>query len=199
MKGVSRIIASDVDARRRTHLEQEFKNYNFQLRIVEDKRELSILFEDVDCVAPCAVGGILSPETISRIKARVVCGAANNQLLHLNRDDKLLAKHGILYMPDFLVNRMGIVNCADEHMGALGEDDPKLALHLGKIWDNSIYNLTMTILRQSVNSNRTPQEIAVEMAEARSHEINPVYGHRAWQVIKLIATRGEWMDRVKMH
>ena len=45
----------------------------------------------------------------------------------------VIQKYGILYVPDFLNNRMGIVNCADEHTGTL-EDDPKLSLHLGIIF-----------------------------------------------------------------
>jgi leucine dehydrogenase len=82
--GVSKIIASDVDAHRSASILSEFSSYvsenRFELRIV-DKSDLSILFEDVDAVAPCATGGILNKETIPKIQAKIVCGAANNQLL----------------------------------------------------------------------------------------------------------------------
>ena len=53
-------------------------------------------------------------------QARIVCGAANNQLLD-PRDDCGMAAAGILYCPDFVVNRMGIVNCANEQYGAAQE------------------------------------------------------------------------------
>ena len=80
---------------------------DFHLRIVA-KGDNSILFHEVDAVCPCATGAILNPETIPRIKAKIICGAANNQLLNLRTDDLLLQKQGITYLPDFLVNRMVI-------------------------------------------------------------------------------------------
>jgi leucine dehydrogenase len=39
-----------------------------------------ILFADVDVLAPCALGNVLSSVTIPKIKAKVIAGAANNQL-----------------------------------------------------------------------------------------------------------------------
>ena len=67
-----------------------------------------ILEEDVDVLAPCALGGVLNERTIPRIKAKIVCGAANNQL-GTDLDDARLADRGILYMPDYLVNAGGVI------------------------------------------------------------------------------------------
>jgi glutamate dehydrogenase/leucine dehydrogenase len=80
--GVGRIIASDVDTHRVESIMKEFAKYGdaFQFRL-SDKSDMSILFEDVDAVSPCATGGILNSTTIPKIKAKIVCGAANNQLL----------------------------------------------------------------------------------------------------------------------
>ncbi|KAI8835866.1 hypothetical protein BC829DRAFT_406080 [Chytridium lagenaria] len=144
--GVGRIIASDVDKHRE----------EISFRIVE-KSDMTILFEDVDAVSPCATG----------IKAKIVCGAANNQLLDIKTHDKLLKKHDLVYIPDFLCNRMGIVNCADEASGSM-EDDPKLELHLGKKWENSIYNLSLKVLNDAKESGKTTQEIAVALADEQS-------------------------------
>jgi glutamate dehydrogenase/leucine dehydrogenase len=77
----------------------------------------------VDCVAPCAFGGVLDDATIPRISAKVVCGAANNQLADPAVHDELLSARGIVYVPDFLANRMGIVNCANEAYGRVGAND----------------------------------------------------------------------------
>ena len=44
-------------------------------------------------------------ETIPGIQAKIVCGAANNQL-GCEEDNQLLVEHGITYVPDFLANRM---------------------------------------------------------------------------------------------
>ena len=59
-------------------------------------------------MSPCAVGGILNPKTIPHIKAPIICGAANNQLADLAKDDQLIREKSIIYIPDFLVNRMGM-------------------------------------------------------------------------------------------
>jgi leucine dehydrogenase len=194
--GVKKVIASDIDAHRANAIREEFAGKDFHLNIVA-KGDNSILFEDVDACMPCAVGAILNPETIPRIKAKIVCGAANNQLLNMKSDDKLLQERGILYLPDFLVNRMGIVNCADEHMGII-EDDPKLAKHLGKDWENSIYNLTLQVLNLSMSTGKTTQEIALEMAEERSFSLNPCYGHRSLQVIQWLVQSKEWKAKLNL-
>ena len=61
------------------------------------------LLADVDVLAPCALGGVLDESTVPALRARIVCGAANNQLAHdaLAED---LARRGILYAPDFVAN-----------------------------------------------------------------------------------------------
>ena len=78
----------------------------------------------------------------------------------LKKDDIALKHRGILYLPDFLVNRMGIVNCADEHIGTL-PNDPKLELHLGKEHPNSIYCLSVHVLKEAQESGRTTQQVRV--------------------------------------
>jgi leucine dehydrogenase len=69
---------------------------------------------DVDCdiFCPCALGGILNEHTIPRLKCKLVCGAANNQLKDERQGD-LLAQNGILYAPDYIVNSGGAVYDAD--------------------------------------------------------------------------------------
>lgn len=66
---------------------------------------------EADVFAPCALGAVLSAATIPEIRARVVCGAANNQLATAS-DDAALAECGILYAPDYLVNAGGLISVA---------------------------------------------------------------------------------------
>lgn len=68
-----------------------------------------ILFVDCDIVAPCALGAILNAETIPQLKAKVVAGAANNQLAS-EVDDARLQDLGILYCPDFAINAGGVID-----------------------------------------------------------------------------------------
>ncbi len=72
-----------------------------------------ILAADVDILAPCAIGAILSADTIPTLRAQVVAGAANNQLATEADGDALHAR-GILYAPDYVANAGGIINVATE-------------------------------------------------------------------------------------
>lgn len=68
---------------------------------------------DADIFAPCALGGVLDAATIPLLKAKVVAGAANNQLAR-HEDGELLAERGVLYAPDFVINAGGLINVAAE-------------------------------------------------------------------------------------
>lgn len=71
---------------------------------------------DVDVLAPCALGAVLTDQTVQTMRAKVVCGAANNQLATAAQGEDL-ASRGILYAPDYLVNAGGIINVAAEYLG----------------------------------------------------------------------------------
>ncbi len=81
----------------------------------------AVLFEDVDVAAPCALGGILNKETIPQLRAKIVAGAANNQLDN-DHDGELLRLRGVLYAPDYVINAGGIIQVAAEYLG-WSEDD----------------------------------------------------------------------------
>ena len=75
-----------------------------------------ILFSDAEVLAPCALGNVLNSETIPRIRAKVVAGAANNQLASA-ADGARLAERGILYAPDYVINAGGVISVAREYLG----------------------------------------------------------------------------------
>ncbi len=75
-----------------------------------------ILLQDVDILAPCALGAILNAKTIPDIKAKVIAGAANNQLA-TDQDGYKLAERGILYAPDYIINAGGIISVVREYLG----------------------------------------------------------------------------------
>ena len=80
-----------------------------------------LLFSDVDVLAPCALGNILTSVTIPKIKAKIVAGAANNQLAN-EADGTRLAERDILYAPDYVINAGGIINVAHEYYGNSSEE-----------------------------------------------------------------------------
>jgi len=75
-----------------------------------------ILTQDVDIVAPCALGGTISEYAARYMKARIVAGAANNQLA-TPEAGRLLHERGILYAPDYVINAGGIIAVAGEWAG----------------------------------------------------------------------------------
>ncbi|WP_068111921.1 Glu/Leu/Phe/Val dehydrogenase dimerization domain-containing protein [Tropicimonas marinistellae] len=68
---------------------------------------------DADIFAPCALGGVLDSETAAALRARIVCGAANNQLAAPQIAEALFAR-GVLYCPDYVVNSGGLISVASE-------------------------------------------------------------------------------------
>lgn len=89
-----------------------------------------ILYSDVDVLAPCALGNVLTSVTIPRIRATVVAGAANNQLA-TTADGARLADRGILYAPDYVINAGGIINVAHEY--SADSSEAKVRAEVAKI------------------------------------------------------------------
>jgi leucine dehydrogenase len=68
---------------------------------------------ECDVFSPCALGAVIRPETIGRLRCRVIAGAANNQLADSSMGDEL-KRRGIVYAPDFAINAGGVINIAEE-------------------------------------------------------------------------------------
>lgn len=71
---------------------------------------------DCDIYSPCALGATINDNTIPKLKAKVIAGAANNQLLE-NRHGDIIQEKGIVYAPDYVINSGGVINVADELLG----------------------------------------------------------------------------------
>ena len=76
---------------------------------------------DCDIFAPCALGGVINPETIPQLKCKVIAGGANNQLMS-ESDGEALHRMGIMYGPDYILNSGGIVNVESEISGIYNAD-----------------------------------------------------------------------------
>jgi leucine dehydrogenase len=79
-----------------------------------------VLALDVDVLSPCALGAVLDSQSIPRLRARIVAGAANNQLAH-GQDGTALQAAGILYAPDYVINAGGIISVSREYHGGASE------------------------------------------------------------------------------
>jgi leucine dehydrogenase len=73
-----------------------------------------LLFEKVDVLIPCALGGILNQHSIPKIKAKIIAGTANNLLANYETDHHLIQQQGILLAPDFIINAGGLIQVSKE-------------------------------------------------------------------------------------
>jgi leucine dehydrogenase len=114
---------------------------------------------DVDIYAPCALGATINDDTVHKIQAKIIAGAANNQLADENVHGPILMQRGILYAPDFLINAGGIISVNSE----IAKYDHTETLRRTE----NIYNTTLEIFDYAVANNLTPQKAAMALAEIR--------------------------------
>ncbi|MCF3119148.1 Glu/Leu/Phe/Val dehydrogenase [Streptomyces arenae] len=115
----------------------------------------------LDIYAPCALGGALNDVTVPALTAKVVCGAANNQLAYPGVE-KDLAQRGILYVPDYAVNAGGVIQVADELNGF---DFERCKAKVARIYDT-----TLEILTCAQTEGVAPVTAADRIAELRMAE-----------------------------
>jgi len=123
--------------------------------------------EDLDVYAPCALGGALDDDTVAALKARIVCGAANNQLPHEGSDERL-AEAGILYAPDYCVNSGGLIQVADELEGFSFERAQQRA--------SGIFDTTAAVFELAETEGVTPAVAADRLAERRMRDVGRLRG-----------------------
>jgi leucine dehydrogenase len=72
-----------------------------------------MLTTDCDILSPCAMGAVLNTENVNKLKCRIIAGAANNILMDAPTGEAL-DKMGVLYLPDYIINAGGVINCGME-------------------------------------------------------------------------------------
>jgi glutamate dehydrogenase/leucine dehydrogenase len=143
------LVLCDIDPGRRAlaaELGAEWSDAPGELRI------------ECDILAPCALGGTVSAETLPLLRCEVVCGCANNQLADEDLADAL-ADRGILYAPDFIVNAGGLIHVYREIRGYSEEHARELAL--------GIEDTIRGVLRAARERGMTPLRAARELARER--------------------------------
>lgn len=126
----AKLIVSDVDRHRVERMVREFA--------ARAEATDKIYAADAEIFAPCALGGILNDQTIPQLRAQLVVGGANNQLLEPRHGD-LLEQHGILYAPDYAANAGGVIHgyCVE----VLGWDSARARKRI----DDTIYETMLRI------------------------------------------------------
>ena len=136
-----------------------------RLEEVRDKYSVSIYegsnlyAEEMDIYAPCALGATVNDSTLPQLKAKVIAGAANNQLANEDIHGMLLREKGIVYAPDFLINAGGIINVYAE-LENYGKQE------IIRKTEN-IYNTTLEILSNAEANGVTTHQAAFDIAQGR--------------------------------
>jgi leucine dehydrogenase len=119
-----------------------------------------------DVYSPCALGAVVRPETIGRLRCRVIAGAANNQLADASMGDEL-KRRGIVYAPDFAINAGGVINIGDELIGD-GYDPERARTSVERI-EQTLQAVFDRARRDGVAPNRAAEQMARERISAARH------------------------------
>lgn len=111
-----------------------------------------------DILAPCALGPVVTDQTLPQFACAAIAGAANNQLGLPQHADKL-AQQGILYAPDYVINAGGVINVAGEIMGYDGAEARSRA--------EAIATTLTQIFERSTANGTTPAAEADSLAQER--------------------------------
>src|SRR5271163_3413840 len=137
------LVVSELEANR---CAQAAASYGATLAAPEE-----IHAQDVDVFAPTALGSVLDDATIPRLRCRVVCGGANNQLAEA-RDDAALAARGIVFVPDYLANAGGVI---DFHQETIDDQPDAVLASVSRIGA-----ITREVLCRAAATGATPLSVA---------------------------------------
>lgn len=145
----ARVAIADVDRARAEHIAGEIGG-----RAVGADEIMTI---EADILSPCALGAILTEQSIAALNVPVVAGGANNQLATPADGDRIHAR-GVLYAPDYVINAGGIINVASEYLrdadvAGVKARIEQIPVRLEQIWS------------QSAAGGRNPAAVADEMAK----------------------------------
>ena len=127
---------------------------------------------DCDIFTPCALGGVINPDTIPQLKCKVVAGGANNQLL-TDGDGETLHRLGIVYGPDYILNSGGIIN-AEAEIGRVYN------LDRAREKTERIYEIMERVIAISKSEEITTAKAADRLAEDRLKAVQGIRRvHRA--------------------
>lgn len=154
----ARVYVSDMTEERKMKVAAKYKAEPIQY---------STSYElDVDVYAPCALGGTVNPDTVPKMRCKIIAGSANNQLKDEEHTIQMLKDHNILYTPDFLINAGALISCYSELEG-YGNDRTEALIR-------NIYGATRHVLQKSKEDNITTFEAAKQLAENRIADMKKI-------------------------
>ena len=155
----ARMVVTDIDPSRAADLASRYG--------VEQVEPETIYDVDCDIFCPCALGKVINDETLNRLKCKIICGSANNQLAE-ERHGELLEQKGMVYAPDYITNAGGTIYDTDR-LGVGGVSHERGRAKVSRIYEN------MERVFEIADRDRIPTYLAADrMAEERIGQIAEV-------------------------
>ena len=130
------------------------KNHPGQVEVVPCE---SIYDVPCDVFSPCALGSVITAQTLKRLKCEIIAGAANNQL-DTTDTEKLIQEKGLLYAPDFVINAGGLISVFVESRGNYSTQEVSRRIQ-------NIYHVLIDIFHLSEKRSHLASRVAIEKAE----------------------------------
>ncbi len=130
--------------------------------VVEPKEILGV---DCDILSPCALGPVVTKETISKLRCKIIAGAAYD----IVEDPRLCLKlweMGILYAPDFVINA-GELFLTEDALEILSKEEALASV-------KKIYDIMAKIIAISKKEDISPYQAAYKMAKQRIKRVGAV-------------------------
>jgi valine dehydrogenase (NAD+) len=161
----ARVVATDVNSSALEALREKHPEIDVAADV------FALVRSELDVYAPCALGGALDDATVEALRAKVVCGAANNQLVveGAGGTAEALMARGITYAPDFLVNAGGVIQVSDELHG--------FNFARARHRTSGIFEATASVLRVAADKGLSPAAAADHLAEERMAQVG---SNRIW-------------------
>ncbi len=156
MSDGAKIIGCDIDPDK---IDRVTRKYS-----IEITRPDAIYDVQCDLFSPSALGATLNETTLPRIRAKIIAGAANNQLSTSEIGNELLRRN-ILYAPDYVINAGGLINIYHEKMFPGGYNKERAFAHVEKI-----YSTMAEILERSKREETTSHQVADEIVEEKLNQ-----------------------------
>ena len=144
--GIGRVLIADVDAGRARAVADAVSG-----EVVSPDR---ILWTDAELLAPCALGGVIDVEAAARIRARVVCGGANN-ILASRAAEQQLGERAISFVPDPITSAGAVIHGIARSVMGVADTAPLI---------DRIGTTTAEVL----STARSTGALASDVAEARA-------------------------------
>lgn len=155
----ARMVVTDIDSEKVEAMVQKFG--------VEKVNPDAIYDVECDIFCPCALGAVIDDETLERLKCKIICGSANNQLKDERHGD-LLEQKGMIYAPDYIANAGGTIYDTDR-LGVGGVSHERGKEKVSRIYQN------MERVFEIADRDKIPSYLAADrMAEERIRQIAEV-------------------------